>query len=141
MMKANLRMDGWIQMNSQPFTLLLLGSVIMCVPLPCIHFLFPSLFLLLVSLVTCPSLLWLDKFPPSCPWWSFLPCPLGMQCFFHFTLMISLGLLFALVASMPVVFPAGCSVICFVICWPVGLDDDLPVGLELLHPYILVPIS
>ena len=41
--------------------------------------------------------------------------------------MISLGLLFALVASMPVVFPAGCSVICFVICWPVGLYDDWPV--------------
>src|SRR5882724_2275572 len=62
------------------------------------------------------------------PWWAFLAHPLRMQCFFHFTSMMSHWLLFALMASRPVVFPTY-FVICFVICWPVGLDDDWPVDL------------
>jgi len=117
--------NRWVDSDKFPTIYLLLhGSVIMWVPHPLVHFLFPSLFFPLGNLVAFLSLLWHYTFLSGCPWWEFLECPLGMQCFFHFTSMMSHGLLFALMASRPVVFPAGC----FVIFWPVGLDDDWPVG-------------
>src|SRR5882724_8279626 len=79
-------------------------------------------------------------FYPASPGGNFWHPPLEMQCVFHFTLMMSHGLLFALMASRPVVFLAGCFVICFVICLPVGLEDDWPVGPDILMPVGLWPI-